>query len=81
MNNLVIRPDKYTIYQIYKDDILELKHIPEHDVVGFSYLVSPKSCETFTPKYHQKEEWYAILKGGKRINLTQKQYSLIKGWF
>lgn len=81
MNNLIIRPDKYTIYQISKDDILELKHIPEQDIKGFSYLVSPKSCETFTPTWHLKEEWYVILKNSKRIDLTKKQYNIIKGWF
>lgn len=81
MNNLVIKSDKYTIYQISKDNIVELKHIPEHEVWGFSYLVSPKSSETYTPKWHLKEEWYVILKGGKRIDLTKKQYNIIKGWF
>lgn len=81
MNNLIIKPDKYTIYQISKDDILELKHIPEHDVEGFTHLISFKEYKTFTPKHHQKEEWYIILKDGKRIDLTKKQYSIIKGWF
>jgi len=79
--NLVIKPDKYTIYQISKDDIQELKHIHEHDVARFSYLLSLTSTETYTPKWHCKEEWYVILKGGKRINLTKKQYTIIKGWF
>lgn len=81
MNEIVIRPDKYTIYQISQDDILELKHIPEHDIEGFSYLVSPKLNEAFTPKWHIKEEWYLILKNGKRIDLTKKQYNIIKEWF
>ena len=81
INNLVIKPDKYTIYQISKDDILELKHIPEHDEVGFASCPTMNISDMYIPKWHCKEEWYAILKGGKRINLTKKQYSTIKGWF
>ncbi len=81
MKNIVIKPDKYTIYQISKDDIQELKYIPEHIEEGFTYLRSFKSMETFTPKWHKKDEWYAVLKNGKRIYLTEKQYTIIKGWF
>lgn len=81
MNNLIIRPDNYTIYQISKDDIQELKHIPEHDVAGFAMCPVMNISDMYIPKYHQKEEWYVILKGGKKIDLTKKQYGIIKEWF
>ena len=79
--NLIIRPDKYTIYQISKDNIQELKHIPERDVEGFAICPTMNIKDVYTPKWHYEEEWYVILKGGKRINLTKKQYTTIKGWF
>lgn len=79
--NLVIKPDKYTIYQIHKDDIQELKHIPEQIVEGFAICPTMNFKDIYKPKYVRKEEWYVILKGGKRIDLTKKQYTIIKGWF
>ena len=81
MNNLVIKPDKYTIYQISKDDIQELKYMPERDVEGFAECPTMNISDIYTPKWHFKEEWYVILKNGKRIDLTKKQYNTIKGWF
>lgn len=81
MNNLVIKPDKNTIYQISKDDIQELKHIPEGDVAGFAMCPTMNISDIHTPIWHYKEEYYVILKNGKRIDLTKKQYNTIKGWF
>ena len=78
MNNLVIKADKYTIYQINKNDVQKLKHITERDYEGFWCA---GLTTNYKPIHHQKEEWYVIMTNGKRINLTKKQYKIVKGWF
>ena len=78
---LIIKTDEFTIYQIRPEYVQELKHIPEQDIKGFEHLISFRSTETYTPIYHQKEQWYAEMTNGKRIYLTKKQYEIIKKWF
>ena len=80
-NKLIIRPDQYTIYQITKDDIQELKHIPEQVIESFAICPTMNINDMYKPKYVQKEEWYVIMTNGKKIDLNKKQYDIIKGWF
>ena len=81
MCKLVIRKDEDTLFQVLKDNIEELRHNPEEVVEGFAICPTFNIEDIYTPTYHREEQWYVIMRSGNRIDLTEKQYNIIKEWF
>lgn len=78
---LIIQKDENTIIQIRKENIQEVKYQPKYTYKGFTHCLSLQTFETFTPVYTEPESWYVIMTNGSKIDLTEKQYKTIKGWF